>query len=141
MDLRPIKMWDMHAVGEIMVPSRERVTVSVVLRHSGPSKFSMSFIAPTHWAPPATPLTADAAPPSSAPRAGGGIKEPPPPADWEWELSTVVNKVEAPPLQKDSVVCHRGGCHCGAVRFEVDAPACLTIWECNWYAQAPLRTN
>ena len=29
MDLRPIKMWDMHAVGEIMVPSRERVTVSV----------------------------------------------------------------------------------------------------------------
>ena len=26
---------------------------------------------------------------------------------------------------------HRGGCHCGAVRFEVDAPAELLISECN----------
>jgi hypothetical protein len=28
-------------------------------------------------------------------------------------------------------VTHRGGCHCGAVRFEVDAPARITAIECN----------
>jgi len=26
---------------------------------------------------------------------------------------------------------HRGGCHCGAVRFEVDAPARIDAIECN----------
>jgi hypothetical protein len=26
---------------------------------------------------------------------------------------------------------HRGGCHCGDVAFEVDAPARLTVQECN----------
>lgn len=26
---------------------------------------------------------------------------------------------------------HRGGCHCGAVRFEVEAPAVLQALECN----------
>ena len=26
---------------------------------------------------------------------------------------------------------HSGGCHCGAVRFEVDAPARLTVTDCN----------
>ncbi len=29
------------------------------------------------------------------------------------------------------VVTHRGGCHCGAVAFEVDAPARPTVQECN----------
>ena len=28
-------------------------------------------------------------------------------------------------------VTHRGGCHCGAVRFEVRAPACITVQHCN----------
>ena len=28
-------------------------------------------------------------------------------------------------------VTHRGGCHCGAVRFEVDAPARLLVHDCN----------
>ena len=28
-------------------------------------------------------------------------------------------------------VTHRGGCHCGAVRFEVDAPAAIEAVECN----------
>lgn len=28
-------------------------------------------------------------------------------------------------------VTHHGGCHCGAVRFEVDAPAALEALECN----------
>ena len=30
-----------------------------------------------------------------------------------------------------AMVTHRGGCHCGAVRFEVDAPATLEVDECN----------
>ena len=29
------------------------------------------------------------------------------------------------------LVTHRGGCHCGAVRFEVDAPAAIEALECN----------
>jgi hypothetical protein len=29
------------------------------------------------------------------------------------------------------VVTHRGGCHCGRVRFEVDAPARLRVIDCN----------
>jgi len=28
-------------------------------------------------------------------------------------------------------VTHRGGCHCGRVRFEVDAPAELPVDDCN----------
>ena len=29
------------------------------------------------------------------------------------------------------MVTHRGSCHCGRVAFEVDAPADLTVDECN----------
>jgi centromere protein V len=29
------------------------------------------------------------------------------------------------------MLTHTGGCHCGAVRFEVDAPADLEVQECN----------
>ena len=29
------------------------------------------------------------------------------------------------------MVIHRGGCHCGAVRYEVEAPATLDVLECN----------
>ena len=29
------------------------------------------------------------------------------------------------------MVMHRGGCHCGAVNFEVDAPEDLELSECN----------
>lgn len=28
-------------------------------------------------------------------------------------------------------VIHRGGCHCGAVRFEVEAPAVIEALDCN----------
>lgn len=31
----------------------------------------------------------------------------------------------------EAPVVHRGGCHCGAVRFEVEAPARPTVLECN----------
>lgn len=30
-----------------------------------------------------------------------------------------------------NLVTHRGGCHCGAVTFEVEAPARLTVSDCN----------
>jgi hypothetical protein len=29
------------------------------------------------------------------------------------------------------LLTHRGGCHCGRVRFEVDAPAAVVAWDCN----------
>jgi hypothetical protein len=29
------------------------------------------------------------------------------------------------------MVTHRGGCHCGRVRFEVEAPATIEVAECN----------
>lgn len=29
------------------------------------------------------------------------------------------------------IIIHRGGCHCGRVRFEVDAPARPQVQECN----------
>lgn len=31
----------------------------------------------------------------------------------------------------ESLITHRGGCHCGAVRYEVDAPARLRVLDCN----------
>jgi hypothetical protein len=31
----------------------------------------------------------------------------------------------------EGLVTHRGGCHCGTVAFEVEAPARLTVSECN----------
>ncbi len=30
-----------------------------------------------------------------------------------------------------ALVTHRGGCHCGEVAFEVEAPARLTVQDCN----------
>ena len=30
-----------------------------------------------------------------------------------------------------ALVTHSGACHCGAVRFEVDAPAALEVYACN----------
>jgi hypothetical protein len=35
------------------------------------------------------------------------------------------------PAQPLSTVKHAGGCHCGRVRFEVDAPARLEVSDCN----------
>lgn len=37
-----------------------------------------------------------------------------------------------------SYVTHYGGCHCGAVRFEIDAPAVLEADDCNCSICAPL---
>ncbi len=32
---------------------------------------------------------------------------------------------------QDALKTYEGGCHCGAVRFEVDAPARLEVHQCN----------
>ena len=34
-------------------------------------------------------------------------------------------------MSPQKFVTHRGGCHCGAVAFEVDAPARLDVQQCN----------
>jgi hypothetical protein len=34
-------------------------------------------------------------------------------------------------MNASGLVTHRGGCHCGAVAFEVEAPARLLVQECN----------
>jgi len=34
-------------------------------------------------------------------------------------------------METPVLITHRGGCHCGAVAFEVDAPALLRVQECN----------
>ncbi|HXW10388.1 MAG TPA: GFA family protein [Steroidobacteraceae bacterium] len=34
-------------------------------------------------------------------------------------------------MNPPALVTHRGGCHCGAVAFEVDAPAHLVVQDCN----------
>jgi len=34
-------------------------------------------------------------------------------------------------MDDKKLITHSGGCHCGSVRFEVDAPASLTVWDCN----------
>lgn len=34
-------------------------------------------------------------------------------------------------LRRANVIVHKGGCHCGAVRFEVDAPENPVVQECN----------
>lgn len=34
-------------------------------------------------------------------------------------------------MASPTLVTHRGGCHCGAVAFEVDAPAELLVQDCN----------
>ena len=88
---------------------------------------------PAHWAPPSTPLPAGASPPhNTAPRAGGSLKKPPPAANWEWALTTTIKPCEAlPGLGTDEMRVHKGGCHCGDVRFEVEAPPSLVVWECN----------
>ena len=31
----------------------------------------------------------------------------------------------------DTLIIHRGGCHCGRVRFEVDSPAEVDALDCN----------
>jgi hypothetical protein len=36
-----------------------------------------------------------------------------------------------PRKKKAALVTHKGGCHCGAVMFEVDTPAAVELVDCN----------
>ncbi len=85
-----------------------------------------------HWQ--ALPLVTDELPPGNAPLAGGGVVKPATTEmNWEFEVTTTVNWVaSAPEAAADATtVLHRGGCHCGLVRFECDASAHLVAWDCN----------
>ena len=84
-----------------------------------------------HWA--TTPLVADAAPLSGAPVAGGAVLVPETKEmAWEWEVQMrVVGTNVKPPKPEAGDVLHRGGCHCGLVRFEMTAPSDVVAWDCN----------
>jgi hypothetical protein len=34
-------------------------------------------------------------------------------------------------MNESTILAHKGGCHCGAVAFEFDAPARVVVHECN----------
>ena len=92
-----------------------------------------------HWAPVDAPLTGEVWAQPPAPLAGGGAAKPKSSnAKVDWHLTTAVHRAgggTAPPATAAAApgadVVHRGGCHCGAVRFEVDAPTKLVCWDCN----------
>ena len=48
-------------------------------------------------------------------------------------MTTPVQSTAAQSAQSSHppLVIHAGGCHCGRVRFEVDAPAALQVLDCN----------
>ena len=87
-----------------------------------------------HWATKDVPLEADAAPLPGAPIAGGAVQKPEAAKkEWEWELQMcVIGTSRAPPKPVTTGdVVHRGGCHCGLVRFEAQAPSDVVAWDCN----------
>ena len=45
-------------------------------------------------------------------------------------VEDAIQKPNTSPTGAD-LVTHAGSCHCNAVRFTVDAPADLTVWDCN----------
>ena len=95
--------------------------------------------APAHWAKPGQPCAADAAGNATKLLAGGDLAKPETmQCCWEWDLATTVTRTApaaggggAAAGEAAATVCHRGGSHCGDVRFEADAPASLVVWDCN----------
>ena len=93
----------------------------------------------THWAPAGAEVVDG--PSVAGPVAGGAKRDPAVTSraeDWEWELKTVIEPsasagfaLASLALQKGDERAHRGGCHCGAVRFEVIAPSKIIAWDCN----------
>jgi len=68
----------------------------------------------------------------SAPRAGGCIVSPRASAiNFDWEVHAVCLPAAGLGAPVADRVTHRGGCHCGAVRFEVAAPSHLVCWDCT----------
>ncbi|KAL1511836.1 hypothetical protein AB1Y20_005121 [Prymnesium parvum] len=86
----------------------------------------------SHWA--AAPLLADEPPAAGAPIAGGGVLNPAATRlAWDFDVRTSVTpSASTPPVMPSGgEVSHRGGCHCGRVRFEARAPAELVVWDCT----------
>ena len=67
---------------------------------------------------------------SSCSRAPGGRCRAPPYAASS-RVSSNPSEAARARLRGVGNVTHRGGCHCGLVRFEVEAPADLELSECN----------
>ena len=44
-----------------------------------------------------------------------------------WDKDHIVDQ----PAMDSKMVIHKGGCHCKRVRWEVEAAASVTAWECN----------
>ncbi len=61
---------------------------------------------------------------------------------WGWEPRTTFVRCAAPRprADDDSTTTLDGGCHCGAVRFQVSAPRRLVVWDCNC-SDCRLRRN
>jgi hypothetical protein len=49
----------------------------------------------------------------------------------EWCRFEVAEAFDTPIIEENPRVLHKGGCHCGAVRFEITAPEQLVVWDCN----------
>lgn len=96
---------------------------------------------PAHWAAKGAPVATEAFASESALRAGGEVAAPfATKAEWEFDVVTTAERTgSAAPANGElagagedtGLVTHRGGCHCGAVRFEVEAPARIVAWDCN----------
>lgn len=88
-----------------------------------------------HWAAAGSSLASDEPPLSTAPPAGGAVVCPSTSrTSWDFHLNTTVQPSSTnPPRAREDAgdVVHRGGCHCGHVRFEATAPASLVVWDCT----------
>ena len=94
-----------------------------------------------HWCPNGEPCAEDAPGRASALLAGGDIAKPSSSQRaWEWDVCTSVTRlgtaadaegVATSTATAAAATTHQGGCHCGDVRFEVDAPSRLVVWDCN----------
>ena len=96
----------------------------------------------SHWAPSGEPCAEDAPGRASALRAGGDVAKPSSSQRaWEWDVCTTITRLgaeaegaaaaTATATATVAATTHHGGCHCGDVRFEVDAPSRLVVWDCN----------
>jgi len=93
--------------------------------------------AAAHWAPPGQPCAEDAPGHGAAPRAGGEVASPRSVEEsWEWDVGTTVTRTAAAAAgylsaEVQESALHVGGCHCGDVRFEVEAASHLVVWDCD----------
>ena len=87
---------------------------------------------PQHWAPEGAPLSSC---PSNGPPAGGDGDAAPYTSklEWEWDyVTSTTAQCITSSSDQGLPTTHRGGCHCGAVRFEGQPPSRdLVAYDCN----------